>query len=109
VLLTAYVGGTRNPDLAHADLSTLTARVLDDFRVLLGMRGEPTFRAHQLWSKAIPQYSLSHGRFREIMDEAERRNPGLGLAGSFRDGVALGDVIAAAGETADRVAAQVAS
>jgi hypothetical protein len=43
------------------------------------------------------------------MDEAERRNPGLGLAGSFRDGVALGDVIAAAGETADRVAAQVAS
>jgi protoporphyrinogen/coproporphyrinogen III oxidase len=109
VLLSAYVGGTRNPDLAHADLSTLTARVLDDFRVLLGVRGEPTFRAHQLWSKAIPQYSLSHGRFREIMDEAERRNPGLGLAGSFRDGVALGDVIAAAGETADRVAAQVAS
>jgi protoporphyrinogen/coproporphyrinogen III oxidase len=73
------------------------------------VRGEPTFRAHQLWAKAIPQYSLSHGRFREIMDEAERRNPGLGLAGSFRDGVALGDVIAAAGETADRVAAQVAS
>ena len=109
VLLTAYVGGTRNPDLAHADPSTLTARVQDDFRVLLGVRGEPTFRAHQLWAKAIPQYSLSHGRFREIMDEAERRNPGLGLAGSFRDGVALGDVIAAAGETADRVAAQVAS
>ena len=109
VLLTAYVGGTRNPDLADADLSTLTARVQDDFRALLGVRGEPTFRAHQLWSKAIPQYNLSHGRFKEIMDEAERRNPGLGLAGSFRDGVALGDVIAAAGETADRVAAQVAS
>jgi oxygen-dependent protoporphyrinogen oxidase len=109
VLLTAYVGGTRNPDLADADPSTLTARVQDDFRTLLGVRGEPTFRAHQLWSKAIPQYSLSHGRFKEIMDEAERRNPGLGLAGSFRDGVALGDVIGAAGETADRVAAQVAS
>ncbi|HKU60115.1 MAG TPA: protoporphyrinogen oxidase [Gemmatimonadales bacterium] len=109
VLLTAFVGGTRNPDLADADLSTLTARVQDDFRTLLGVRGEPTFRAHQLWSKAIPQYSLSHGRFKEIMDEAERRNPGLGLAGSFRDGVALGDVIAAAGETADRVAAQVAT
>lgn len=107
VLLSAYVGGTRNPDLADADLSTLTARVQDDFRALLGVRGEPTFRAHQLWPKAIPQYSLSHGRFKEIMDDAERRNPGLGLAGSFRDGVALGDVIAAAGETADRVAAQV--
>jgi oxygen-dependent protoporphyrinogen oxidase len=108
VLLSAYVGGTRNPDLADADLSTLTARVLDDYRTLLGVRGEPTFRAYQLWSKAIPQYSLSHGRFREIMDDAERRNPGLGLAGSYRDGVALGDIIAAAGETAERVAAQVA-
>jgi len=107
VLLSAYVGGTRNPDLADADLNTLTARVVDDFRALLGARGEPTFRAHQLWSKAIPQYSLSHGRFREIMDDTERRNPGVGLAGSYRDGVAMGDVIAAAGETAERVAAQV--
>jgi oxygen-dependent protoporphyrinogen oxidase len=108
VLLTAHVGGVRNPDLAEADLSTLTARVLDDLRALVGVRGEPTFRAHQLWPKAIPQYTLSFGRFKEIMDEAERRNPGLGLTGSFRDGVALGDVITAAAGTAERVAGQVA-
>jgi oxygen-dependent protoporphyrinogen oxidase len=107
VLLTAFVGGTRNPDLANADLSTLTARVLDDLRLLLGVRGEPTFRAFHLWSKAIPQYALSYGRFKEIMDEAERRNPGLGLTGSYREGVALGDVIAAADQTAERIAAQV--
>ena len=79
VLLTAFVGGVRNPDLANADLSTLTARVLDDLRLLLGVRGEPTFRAFHLWPKAIPQYTLSYGRFKEIMDDAERRNPGLGL------------------------------
>ena len=88
VLLTAFVGGVRNPDLANADLSTLTARVLDDLRLLLGVRGEPTFRAFHLWPKAIPQYTLSYGRFKEIMDDAERRNPGLGLAGSYREGVA---------------------
>jgi hypothetical protein len=41
------------------------------------------------------------------MDEAERRNPGLGLAGSYREGVALGEVIAAADQTAERIAAQV--
>jgi oxygen-dependent protoporphyrinogen oxidase len=107
VLLTAFVGGVRNPDLANADLSTLTARVLDDLRQLLGVRGEPTFRAFQLWPKAIPQYALSYGRFKEIMDDAERRNPGLGLTGSYREGVALGDVIAGADQTAQRVAAQV--
>ena len=70
--------------------------MLDDLRLLLGVRGEPTFRAFQLWPKAIPQYTLSYGRFKEIMDEAERRNPGLALAGSYREGVALGDVITAA-------------
>ena len=107
VLLTSFVGGVRNPDLANADHSTLTARVLDDLRLLLGVRGEPTFRAHHLWPKAIPQYTLSYGRFKEIMDETERRNPGLALAGSYRDGVAVGDVVAAADVAAARVAEEV--
>ena len=105
VLLTAFVGGVRNPDLANADLSTLTARVLDDLRLLLGVRGEPTFRAFHLWPKAIPQYALSYGRFKEIMDDAERRNPGFALAGSYREGVAVGDVITSAAQAADRIAA----
>ena len=105
VVVTAFVGGVRNPDLADADLNTLTARVQDDLRSLLGARGEPTFRAMRLWPKAIPQYTLSHGRYKEIMDDAERRNPGLALAGSYRDGVALGDVIGAAEQAAARVLA----
>ncbi len=109
VTLTAFVGGVRNPDLANADLNTLTARVLDDLRALLGARGEPTFRAAHLWPKAIPQYTLSHGRYRDIMDDVERRNPGIALAGSYRDGVALGDVIAAADQAAGRVLAQLES
>ncbi|HEY7614961.1 MAG TPA: protoporphyrinogen oxidase [Gemmatimonadales bacterium] len=106
VLLTAFVGGVRNPDLANADLSTLTARVLDDLRLLLGVRGEPTFRTVQLWPKAIPQYALSYSRFKEIMDDAERRNPGLALTGSFREGVALGEVITGAVQAAERIGAQ---
>jgi len=105
VLLTAFVGGVRHADLANADLSTLTARVLDDLRLLLGVRGEPTFRAFQLWPKAIPQYALSYGRFKEIMDDAERRNAGFALAGSYREGVAVGDVITSAAQAADRIAA----
>jgi oxygen-dependent protoporphyrinogen oxidase len=106
VTLTAFVGGVRNPDLANADVNTLTARVHDDLRTLLGARGEPTFRAGQLWPKAIPQYTLSHGRYNDIMDDAERRNPGLALAGSYRDGVAIGDVITLADQAAARVLAQ---
>jgi oxygen-dependent protoporphyrinogen oxidase len=104
VLLTAFVGGVRNPDLATGDLSTLTARVQDDLRALLGAKGEPTFRAFHLWPKAIPQYDLTYGRFKDIMDEAERRNPGLALAGAYREGVALGEAVASGEAAAARVA-----
>jgi oxygen-dependent protoporphyrinogen oxidase len=105
VTLTAFVGGVRNPDLAHADQPTITARVMDDLRALLGAKGEPTFRAFHLWPKAIPQYDLTYGRFKDIMDEAERRNPAFALAGSYREGVALGDAIASGEEAAARIAA----
>jgi len=109
VLLTAFVGGVRNPDLAHADLPTITARVHDDLRALLGATGEPTFRAFHLWPKAIPQYDLTYGRFKDIMDEVERRNPGLALAGSYREGVSLPEAIASGEAAAERVAAGAAS
>ncbi|MBA3522311.1 MAG: protoporphyrinogen oxidase [Gemmatimonadales bacterium] len=102
--LTAFVGGVRNPDLANADLNTITARVLDDLGALLGVDGEPTFRTFHLWPKAIPQYTLSHGRFKDIMDEVERGNPGLAFAGAYRDGVALGEVLASGEEAAERTA-----
>jgi oxygen-dependent protoporphyrinogen oxidase len=105
VLITAFVGGVRNPDLAHADQPTITARVMDDLRALIGAKGEPTFRAFQLWPKAIPQYDLTYGRFKDIMDEAERQNPALALAGSYREGVSLGEAIASGEEAATRLAA----
>jgi oxygen-dependent protoporphyrinogen oxidase len=103
VMLTAFVGGTRDPDFVQADPHTLTARVLDDLRPLLGTRGEPTFRTVQVWPKAIPQYVLGYGRFKEIADDVERRNPGLVLAGTYRDGVSLGDAIGSGEQAAVRI------
>jgi oxygen-dependent protoporphyrinogen oxidase len=104
VMLTAFVGGTRDPDFVQADPQTLTARVLDDLRPLLGTRGDPTFRSVQIWPKAIPQYVLGYGRFKEIADDVERRNPGLVLAGTYRDGVSLGDSIGSGEQAAARIA-----
>lgn len=109
VLLTAMVGGTRNPQLAGADPHTLLARVMDDHRALLGVRGEPTFREIYLWPEAIPQYVVGFGRFRELMDDIEKRNAGLFLAGTYRDGVSVGDALGSGIATAARVAEQVAA
>jgi oxygen-dependent protoporphyrinogen oxidase len=106
VMLTVFVGGTRDPDLVQADPQTLTARVLDDLRPLLGTQGDPTFRAVQVWPKAIPQYVLGYGRFKEIAEDVERRNPGLVLAGTYRDGVSLGDAIVSGEQAAARTTQQ---
>jgi protoporphyrinogen/coproporphyrinogen III oxidase len=104
VLLTAFVGGTRDPDFVQSDPHTLTARVLDDLRPLLGTQGEPTFRAIQVWPKAIPQYVLGYGRFKDIAEQMERTNPGLVLAGTYRDGVALSDAMGSGERAAARIA-----
>ncbi|HET6837052.1 MAG TPA: protoporphyrinogen oxidase [Gemmatimonadales bacterium] len=103
VLLTAFAGGTRDPDFVHADPHTLAARVLDELRMLLGTQGEPTFRSVQVWPKAIPQYVLGYGRFKDIAEQAESNNPGLALAGTYRDGVALGEAIASGAQAASRI------
>ena len=104
LLLTVFVGGTRDPDFVQSDTQTLTARVLDDLRPLLGTRDEPTFRAVQVWPKAIPQYVLGYGRFKDIADQMERSNPGLVLAGTYRDGVSLAEAIGSGEGAASRAA-----
>ncbi len=91
VLLTIFAGGARDPDFVQVDPHTLTARVLDELRTLLGTRGEPSFRALQLWPQAIPQYTLGYGRFKDIAEQTEQANPGLLLAGTYRDGITLGE------------------
>jgi protoporphyrinogen/coproporphyrinogen III oxidase len=109
VLLTLFLGGTRDPDFVDTDPQTLTARVLDELRLLLGVQGDPTFRAHQVWPKAIPQYVLGYGRFKDIMEHTEQANPGLLLAGSYRDGISLADALASGEKAATRVAASLES
>jgi oxygen-dependent protoporphyrinogen oxidase len=103
VLLTVFAGGARDPDFVQNDLQTLTARVLDELRTLLGTRAEPSFKAIQIWPKAIPQYVLGYGRFKDIADQTEQSNPGLVLAGTYRDGISLGDAMASGERAASRL------
>jgi oxygen-dependent protoporphyrinogen oxidase len=89
VLLTAFVGGERQPELATADTAQLKATVLDELRELLGINGEPTFVHHRHWPRAIPQYKLGYGALLEQMNQIETDFPGLKLAGNYRDGISL--------------------
>jgi oxygen-dependent protoporphyrinogen oxidase len=102
--LTSYVGGERHPDLAGRPAEELYDLTYADLKVLLGVKGRPTFRHHYFWPRAIPQYNLGYGRFRELMTRLEQQAPGLFFAGHFRDGISLGDSIVSGVNVAERMA-----
>jgi oxygen-dependent protoporphyrinogen oxidase len=93
ILLTSYIGGERQPELALLPPDKLVAMTREDLRVLLGINGKPTFQHTVLYPKAIPQYNIGYGRYREWMNEIENKAAGLFFAGHYRDGVSLGDSI----------------
>jgi oxygen-dependent protoporphyrinogen oxidase len=103
VLLTSYVGGERQPELALLPPEKLIELVCEDLRVLLGMRGKPVFAHHHFWPRAIPQYNVGYGRYRDLMSEIENKAAGLFFAGHYRDGVSLGDSIVSGCNVVERV------
>jgi protoporphyrinogen/coproporphyrinogen III oxidase len=101
--LTSYVGGERFPDLASLSAEKLFALTCEDLLVLLGVKGKPTFQHCVFYPKAIPQYNVGYGRYREQMADIELKAPGLFFAGHYRDGISLSDTIVSACNVADRV------
>jgi protoporphyrinogen/coproporphyrinogen III oxidase len=104
VTLTSYVGGVRAPELALRPEKELVQMTVEDLRVLLGVSGTPTFQHCVLYPKAIPQYNVGYGRFKDLMSGLEDRAPGLFFAGHYRDGISLGDSIISAHLVAERMA-----
>ncbi|MCK9589174.1 MAG: protoporphyrinogen oxidase, partial [Terrimicrobiaceae bacterium] len=101
--LTSYIGGERHPGLASLPPDELFDLTRRDLRALFGANGSPTFRHCAFFPKAIPQYNLGYGRFRELMAEIETKAPGLFFAGHYRDGISLGDSIVSGCNIAQRV------
>lgn len=102
--LTTYVGGERYPELALLPEDKLVELVCADLKKLLGVRGQPTFRHVVVYPRAIPQYNVGYGRFKELMTKIETDAPGFFLAGHYRDGVSLSDSIVSGINVSERVA-----
>jgi oxygen-dependent protoporphyrinogen oxidase len=103
VTLTCYVGGVRQPELARLSTDELTDLAVKDLGVLLGVTGRPTFQHHELYRRAIPQYEVGYGRFKEVMNDAESKAPGFFIAGHFREGISLGDSILSGHNVVERI------
>jgi oxygen-dependent protoporphyrinogen oxidase len=101
--MTSYIGGARYPELAALPPEQLVELVLGDLRVLLGVRGKPVFSHCTFYPRAIPQYNVGYGKYRELLNQIEASSPNLFFAGHYRDGVSLGDSIVSGVNIAERV------
>jgi oxygen-dependent protoporphyrinogen oxidase len=103
VTLTSYIGGARYPELALLPQEQIVETVLADLRALLGVKGKPVFTQTAVYPRAIPQYNVGYGKYRDLLNDLEARNPNLFFAGHYRDGVSLGDSIVSGVNMAERV------
>ncbi|MEX2600942.1 MAG: protoporphyrinogen oxidase [Balneolaceae bacterium] len=93
VLMTTFVGGGRQPELASLETAQLAALVGGELRELAGVNGEPEFMDHVYWPNSIPQYTTSYDEVLGAIRELEEQNKGLHLLGNFRGGISMPDCI----------------
>lgn len=93
VLLTAFVGGMRQPELTQLPEPELIARVHAEQTALLGLSGRPLWSSVTHWPHALPQYTLGHLDRIARVAAAEAALPGLRLCGNWRGGVSIADCV----------------
>jgi oxygen-dependent protoporphyrinogen oxidase len=106
VLLTAYVGGARQPELANLPREQLIALVAAEARDLLGARGNPILASVRYWRQGLPQPGVGHADLVAAVRSLEQRWPGVFITGNYLEGVSTGACIEAAAATAGRVLSQ---
>lgn len=92
-LLTVFVGGGRQPDLAGLKSEQLFDLVIEELRGLIGLDGDPVFKDHVYWPKSIPAYHVGYDEIENRIMEIEQSNDGLHIAGNFRYGISVPDCI----------------
>jgi len=105
VLLTSFVGGTRQPELAQRGEPAIAGLVQSELAALLGISANPEFVRVKQWPRAIPQYTLGHAERIGQIAAAERDFPGLFFCANYRGGISIGDCIKSADRAADQVSA----
>lgn len=96
VLVTAFVGGTRQSELATADTEQVLATALKDLGPLLGFSAEPSFVHHKHWAKAIPQYKMGYKQYTDLAKSLSQSHPGLHLTGNYLNGISVTQCIESA-------------
>lgn len=106
-LLTSFIGGARNPEVASKDPKELQSIVLKEIKKLLGISGEPVFSHHHYWPATIPQYTVGYDKYLTAINHIENQYPGLYINGNFRGGVSVPNCIISGFSMAQSIIKQV--
>ena len=105
VLLRAFLGGTRDPDVLSLDDAAMVALVRREMGPVLGLGGSPVVERVYRWPRATPQMEIGHLERMARLDAVMAGVPGVFLTGAGLRGTGLPDTIADGQRTAARARA----
>ncbi len=103
VLLRSMMGGATNPGAIDLSDAEVKSRVMADLKQIMGIDVEPDFVRIFRHQRAIPQYTVGHGKRLLALDERLNEYPGLFLTGNAYFGVGLNDCVNSSNQIAERV------
>jgi oxygen-dependent protoporphyrinogen oxidase len=107
VLLRAFLGGARDPEVLGLDDAELAALVRRERGPVLGLRGEPVLSRVYRWPQATPQMVVGHLDLVDRLDRIVEGLPGLFLTGAGLHGAGIPDGVADGGRVAREAAGYV--
>jgi oxygen-dependent protoporphyrinogen oxidase len=104
VLLRAFLGGARDPDVLDLEDRSLVYTALRELREALGLRGDPVLDRVFRWPRGTPQLVVGHLERVQRIERLVAAVPGLFLTGAGLRGTGIPDMVAD-GRQAGRAAA----
>jgi protoporphyrinogen/coproporphyrinogen III oxidase len=101
VLVRAFVGGARRPDLAERDDAAMEASVRRELRELMGIAAAPLFVDIWRHPRSLSQFPVGHLDRVAALGARLKALPGLALAGNGYDGGGVPDSIRSGESAAD--------
>jgi oxygen-dependent protoporphyrinogen oxidase len=105
MVLTSFIGGTTDPEIAKKPKEEIAAIVQRDHQKILGITGSPIASAICVHHKALPQYNLGHAHIVQAIRDAEQSVSGLYFAGNYLEGPSIGKCVERGFQVGERVKA----
>jgi oxygen-dependent protoporphyrinogen oxidase len=103
-LFSMRTGGARHPEAYTMPEAELVALADGELRGLLGLSAGPSFVHIVRHERALPQYTLGHMDRVAVLEEGERRHPGLFFHGNAYHNAGVPELVSRSAKLAERVA-----